>query len=141
MRLLSFFRFPQFMRTLFLFLFISHALFAASSPSESGNEPWGVDCELVLKKTTPIPSPSYGLSSRVCQSMIRFFQVYISPIDGPRSSYYPSSSQYTLEAIQKYGVFKGIALGCDRLMRENGEDWIYPMTTGYGRVLKSDPVR
>ncbi len=74
--------------------------------------------------------------------MIRFFQVYISPIDGPRSSYAPTSSQYTLEAIQKHGVFKGIAMGCDRLMRENGEVWMYDtIRTDEGLERKVDPVR
>src|SRR5262249_13497847 len=47
------------------------------------------------------------LAQKSCRAMIRFFQIYISPIDGPRSSFYPTSSQYALEAIQKYGVFKG----------------------------------
>ena len=73
--------------------------------------------------------------------MIRFFQVYISPIDGPRSSFCPTSSQYTLEAIEKYGVFRGIAMGCDRLMRENKELWVYDIAKEdeFGRKL--DPVR
>ncbi|MEZ5315310.1 MAG: membrane protein insertion efficiency factor YidD [Chlamydiales bacterium] len=70
--------------------------------------------------------------------MIRFFQNYISPIDGPRSSFYPSSSQYTFEAIQKYGVFRGISMGCDRLMRENNETWIYKNIKKEGIQLKID---
>ncbi len=73
--------------------------------------------------------------------MIRFFQVYISPIDGPRSSFTPTSSQYALEAIGKYGVFKGITLGCDRLLRENGEAWVYEKITRGGEERKLDPVR
>lgn len=81
------------------------------------------------------------LGQRNCRAMIRFFQVYISPIDGPRSSFYPTSSQYALEAIQKHGIFKGIAMGCDRLMRENGEIWVYERTTQYGPERKIDPVK
>ncbi len=73
--------------------------------------------------------------------MILFFQHSISPIDGPRSHFFPTSSQYTLDAIRKYGVFKGIALGCDRLMRENGERWVYPLQERYGHVRKIDPVK
>jgi len=50
----------------------------------------------------------------------------ISPADGPRSHFYPSSSQYTKDAMDKYGFFAGFLMGCDRLMRENNEEWIYP---------------
>lgn len=73
-----------------------------------------------------------------CLSMIRFYQKQISPIDGPRSHFYPSSSQYALLAIQKHGVLKGIALGCDRLMRENKAEWIYPYKN---EILKLDLLR
>lgn len=46
-----------------------------------------------------------------------------------------------LDAIQKYGVLKGIALGCDRLLRENGDVWVYDLTLDYGPERKLDPVR
>lgn len=72
--------------------------------------------------------------------MIRFFQVYISPIDGPRSSYTPTSSQYAWQAIGKHGFFKGVAMGCDRLMRENGYLWVYKTKEIGGSERKIDPV-
>lgn len=81
-----------------------------------------------------------GVGRNVCKKMICFFQKYISPIDGPRSSFVPSSSQYTLEAIEQYGVVFGIMLGCDRLMRENKEIWIYETTDRNGITLKENPV-
>lgn len=117
----------------------------ASSFSESAIKPWGSDVELTLIKKEDSENKNLRVSLNVgqksCRKMIRFFQVYISPIDGPRSSFYPTSSQYALEAIQKYGVFRGIAMGCDRLMRENGEMWIYETTNRYGIERKLDPVR
>lgn len=103
-------------------------------------EPWGKDALLssswhVEKES---PSPSSWLQ-RVGVVMIRFHQQVISPIDGPRSHYFPSSSQYTKEAICNYGFFKGVMMGCDRLMRENGDPWIYPITRASdGRPLKKD---
>jgi putative component of membrane protein insertase Oxa1/YidC/SpoIIIJ protein YidD len=112
--------------------------------NESFSEPWGIDSELAYTKSEKIQDqkPKLHAGRTACKAMIRFFQVYISPIDGPRSGFYPSSSQYTLDAIQKYGVFRGISLGCDRLMRESGESWVYDRTTDkYGIEQKLNPVR
>ncbi len=110
------------------------------SINDPGREPWGVDADLVVKPSE-ITGQQLRRSTKVCQSMIRFYQNHISPINGPRSSYLPSSSQYTFDAIGKYGVFKGIALGCDRLMRENGETWFYPIIATEVGERKIDPVR
>ena len=66
----------------------------------------------------------------------------ISPADGPRSHFIPSSSQYTYDAISRYGFFKGFILGCDRLMRENNDPWVYRTTLNpAGAVMKWDTVR
>lgn len=111
--------------------------------TEHGDSPWGSDSELAhisRKPRSELLLQKQSVGQKSCRSLIRFFQVYISPIDGPRSSFYPTSSQYALEAIQKYGVFAGIAMGCDRLMRENGEFWVYERTNKYGIERKLDPV-
>ncbi len=115
----------------------------ATSYFESGNTPWGYDEDLLLCKREKVvrETPKLTVGQKSCRAMIRFFQVYISPIDGPRSSFYPTSSQYTLEAIQKYGVLQGIGMGCDRLLRENSEMWVYDTTDNYGMTRKLDPVR
>ena len=49
--------------------------------------------------------------------LIRFYQYGISPMIGPKCRFTPTCSQYTVEAIQKYGPFKGILLGMKRLSR------------------------
>ena len=116
------------------------AQLCANSYSESCFEPWGTDAQLAYPtKKTKLPPPS--LSQKICNNMIQFFQVYISPIDGPRSSFYPTSSQYARDAISHYGVLKGIAMGCDRLLRENKDLWVYEITSDYGIERKLDPVR
>jgi uncharacterized protein len=136
--------------TLFLTLSLLTYKLAAAAFSESGHAPWGMDCGLAcishkssdnLHTLAINEKPKLTPGQKSCRAMIRFFQIYISPIDGPRSSFYPTSSQYTLEAIQKYGVFRGIAMGCDRLMRENAEMWVYATTRKYGVERKLDPVR
>ena len=54
--------------------------------------------------------------------VIDFHQKVISPVDGPRSHFRPSSSQYMRQAMHNYGFFKGYIMGCDRLLRENSEE-------------------
>jgi hypothetical protein len=36
-----------------------------------------------------------------------------------KCKYYPSCSEYTKQAIEKYGIFKGILLGIGRILRCN----------------------
>lgn len=49
--------------------------------------------------------------------LIKLYQYGISPMIGPKCRFTPTCSQYTVEAIQKYGPFKGIVLGIKRLSR------------------------
>lgn len=50
---------------------------------------------------------------------IRFYQRKISPLFPPKCRYYPTCSQYALQAIEIHGVFKGMLLAIGRLMRCN----------------------
>ena len=52
-------------------------------------------------------------------AMIRFYQKFLSPLKHTRCHYTPTCSQYGLEAIQKYGAFKGSLLACWRILRCN----------------------
>lgn len=104
-------------------------------------DPWGKDADLVHPPViqTAVPPPS--LAARLGGRAIRFHQEVISPADGPRSHFIPSSSQYALDAMNKYGFIKGVAMGCDRLMRENDDPWVYrKILNSAGQVMKWDPV-
>ncbi len=46
---------------------------------------------------------------------IRFYQGAISPLIGPRCRYQPTCSHYTIQAIQEWGVVKGLWLGIKRV--------------------------
>lgn len=46
--------------------------------------------------------------------LIRFYQGAISPLLGKNCRYTPTCSNYTLEAIQIHGAFKGVWLGIKR---------------------------
>ena len=48
---------------------------------------------------------------------IRLYQASISPLLGAHCRHIPSCSQYTIEAIQEWGVVKGIWLGSKRIAR------------------------
>lgn len=50
-------------------------------------------------------------------SLIRFYQVAISPLKPPSCRFTPTCSQYAIEAIKKYGPFKGLYLAIRRILR------------------------
>lgn len=113
----------------------------------SQEQPWGRDAELAYpcKKNACSSAPFPGECApsplaKIGAILIRFHQYVISPIDGPRSHYRPSSSQYTLDAMRRYGFFTGVAMGCDRLLRENSEKWVYPTIEVEGKAMKWDPI-
>ena len=57
--------------------------------------------------------------ARVLIKGIRFYQKYLSPLKRVHCPYTPTCSQYGLEAIQKYGAFKGSLLALWRILRCN----------------------
>lgn len=109
-------------------------------------EPWGKDADLVLvqKCSTGSRSKPYCKTpflGAFAEAAIAFHQKIISPCDGPRSHFIPCSSKYTLDAMRKHGFFQGMLMGCDRLMRENKEEWVYRITLDKeGNCVKFDPV-
>jgi putative membrane protein insertion efficiency factor len=48
---------------------------------------------------------------------IRFYQRYISPMRPPTCRYYPTCSQYAVEALQLHGAIRGSWLATRRLLR------------------------
>lgn len=51
--------------------------------------------------------------------IITFYRKYISPLSPPKCKYYPTCSQYALDAINKYGVLKGGFMAFYRILRCN----------------------
>ncbi|MGV6850572.1 MAG: membrane protein insertion efficiency factor YidD [bacterium] len=58
-----------------------------------------------------------AIFSFVLTKLLRFYQLFISPLLGNRCRFYPTCSQYMIEAIQIHGVLRGILLGLKRLGR------------------------
>lgn len=51
--------------------------------------------------------------------IIKFYKKYLSPLKTTKCPYIPSCSDYGLEAVTKYGAFKGGLLACWRILRCN----------------------
>lgn len=124
-------------KLLSFFLLVTTVLFA----QDRFSLPWGKDADLSHTvsqeiKEKPKSSPLIYLATKA----IRFHQEVLSPVDGPRSHFKPSSSQYMLLALQKHGFLKGVCMGCDRLLRENNDAWVYQQIDVNGTLYKFDPV-
>jgi uncharacterized protein len=50
---------------------------------------------------------------------IRLYQRAISPAIPSRCKYYPSCSEYAVQAVRRYGVLRGVVLAGWRLLRCN----------------------
>jgi len=55
--------------------------------------------------------------SRLLATLIRGYQRFISPALPPSCRFYPSCSQYALEAVTRHGALKGGWLAARRLAR------------------------
>ncbi len=102
------------------------------------HEPWGRDAKLAISSGMPARK-KHSFAVRMADHVINFHQQVISPVDGPRSHFRPTSSRYMQLAMQKYGFIKGFVMGCDRLLRENDDPWVYRTIVIGGVVYKWDP--
>lgn len=60
--------------------------------------------------------------SKIFIFLIKMYKKTISPIFyffGIRCKYYPTCSEYTKQAIEKYGALKGCYLGLKRILKCN----------------------
>ena len=61
---------------------------------------------------------------RIALGLIRSYQVTISQAKYPSCRFVPSCSRYAYEAIDKYGLVRGVGMGAKRLAR------CHPFNTG-----------
>lgn len=51
--------------------------------------------------------------------LIRFYQRFVSPLFPPTCRFTPTCSEYTVQAIERFGALKGMILGLRRVLRCN----------------------
>jgi hypothetical protein len=54
---------------------------------------------------------------RIVMALIRGYQRFISPLLASNCRFHPTCSQYTLEAVERYGAARGLWLGAKRISR------------------------
>lgn len=54
---------------------------------------------------------------RIIMGIIKFYKRYISPLKPKSCRFYPTCSDYALQAIEKYGVIIGGAKAVKRILR------------------------
>lgn len=54
---------------------------------------------------------------RLFIGLIKFYQRYISPIKGPTCRFYPTCSTYSIQAIERFGAFKGLIMAIVRISK------------------------
>lgn len=104
--------------------------------------PWGNDADLesLHSKESSIQAPCINPLKKTAQTLIGLHQRFFTKTTGPRSHFRPTSSQYALTAIQTYGFFQGFCMGCDRLLRENNDLWVYRTCTVQDWLYKFEPA-
>ena len=124
-------------RLIFFVFFMAFSLYA----EQGFIEPWGRDAKMVPRKNFIPPLPQKrNLLVKLAHQVILFHQNVLSPVDGPRSHFRPTSSRYMFLAMHRFGFLKGFIMGCDRLLRENKEAWVYRTITIDGQIYKWDPT-
>ncbi|WP_414981990.1 membrane protein insertion efficiency factor YidD [Congregibacter sp.] len=72
-----------------------------------------------------------GLFRSLLQTLIRGYQLLLSPFMGHHCRYHPTCSRYAIEAIEAHGSLKGCKLAAHRILRchpwhEGGADPVPP---------------
>ena len=67
------------------------------------------------------------MAEKLLMSLIRLYQITLSPFFGQQCRFTPSCSEYTRQAIERYGAGRGSWLGIKRIVRcqpfcEGGHD-------------------
>ena len=71
------------------------------------------------KLVGPSDDEDNGIIKDALINFIRGYKAYISPILPPACRFLPTCSEYGIEAIQTYGIYKGSILTCWRILRCN----------------------
>ena len=85
--------------------------------SEMRQPIWNDNQELL--SLTPGYNASDGYKDLVCKGLMTFYSTTLRPVISSGCYCYPSCSEYSIQAFQKYGCFKGLWLTIWRILRCN----------------------
>ena len=83
------------------------------------------------------------LSKQIFLKLIRFYQIVLSPLLGSNCIYTPTCSNYTYQAVERFGVIRGGWMGAKRIARctpfhEGGYDPVPEKLDGHQDDHKHD---
>ena len=71
----------------------------------------------ILQKIDKVIKVINNCMSNILIYLVRLYRKYISPMKGPTCRFYPTCSQYSIEALRKYGAIKGTYLTIIRILK------------------------
>ena len=101
--------------------------------------------QLVRTDQQKVSNDEKGKQGETLLSPIKFYQDYISRVDGDRCVMYPTCSQYCSQAIKKHGPLLGWIMCSDRLIRGGRDEtrlsapvWVNGERRTYDPVSNND---
>jgi putative membrane protein insertion efficiency factor len=70
-----------------------------------------------MREENFLDSGGLGLFKNILVFIIVLYQKYISPLKKPSCRFYPTCSQYAVNAIERYGGFKGSFMAIKRIIK------------------------
>lgn len=119
-----------------LIFYLACLLTSSTALSDTMKSPW--ELKVPHKKGNPYQNTSF--TKLPVQFLLRFYQKFIGPTKGRYCPMYPSCSQYSLEAIRRYGLIHGLLMTADRLHRCSHDILQYPVIDTPAGARFADPV-
>lgn len=86
------------------------------------------------------PSVNNSHESPVSLSPFTLYQKYVTAIDGRDCPSFPSCSTYAVQAVQRFGLFRGTLLAIDRLIHESDQIYRGPFIKTAKGLRLYDPI-
>jgi hypothetical protein len=91
-------------------------------------------------QTSPPHEETAGLNPALW--LVNLYRNHISPLDGDRCPSLPTCSSYSVQAMEKHGLFLGWMMTVDRLLHEGQEETkVSPVVYHEGKWKVFDPVQ
>ncbi|NDC38905.1 MAG: membrane protein insertion efficiency factor YidD, partial [Proteobacteria bacterium] len=68
-------------------------------------------------KTPAYPAGAWAITRATARLTHRAYKLILSPWIGQQCRFYPTCSDYALEAVERHGIFAGLFLATKRLAR------------------------